>query len=154
MYARRPAKMFMATNGRKYKIQHGNGRVGDWFKNLGRRFIRTVRNVGRDIAPAAAALAGNAALQYASKKGLSDDLVNLGSQVNQAAAREVQKAVKPQKPLGAIEKASSDVIQSRLAKLLAGQGVRMTGQGVRGLGVRGFGSGVRGFGSGLETVDA
>ena len=151
MHYKKCYKCQIGKGGRKYKLmQTGDGKFGNWLKNIGKKVFGSAKRVGKTLAPSLANMAGNAALQYASKKGVSDDLVNLGSMINQGMTREVARRTKTDKPLNVAEKVTSNLIQKRLGNLMAGQGVR-------GFGVRTLGSGVRGMGvrgMGIEDIDA
>ena len=151
MYYKKCYKCQIGKGGRTNKLmQTGDGKFGNWLKNIGKKVFGSFSRVSKNLAPSLANIAGNTALQYASKKGVSDDLVNLGSMINQGMTREVARRTKTDTPLNSAEKVTSNLIQKRLANL-------MSGQGVRGFGVRTLGCGVRGMGvrgMGIEDIDA
>jgi hypothetical protein len=130
-------------------------------KSFGNTAFKFSKNQVKALAPAIAKELGSTLLtagasklgEQASKKGVPDFAVNLGSKLAQDQARKLKGSSGP--ALSKNQKLVSDFISDKSANILGD--LLSRGSGVRGFGsgVRGFGGGVRGFsGKGLTAVEA
>lgn len=128
-------------------------RGGSFFGSLGKKFKRgasklfqyakpILSNSAKELAPVLATSIGNKLLSEASKRGVSDNIVNLGSKANQYVGKQIKDKYKPQKqdiPQQVLSNFISDRSQELLANILGnGHGRGLRGVGLRGVGLKGL----------------
>lgn len=140
------------------------GSVNKFLQKTGRTLLGQARTilpvVAKELAPTLITSASAKLAEQATKAGVPDQVVNLGSQLAQRGAQNLQKsATSGSKSLSDDQRKVSNFITDKSADLLGsllsraqskGSGVKNLGQGVKNLG-----QGVRNLGSGsLYTVES
>lgn len=114
------------------------------FKKAGNKLYKyakpAVSNAVKELAPVAVNAVGNKLLSEASKRGVSDNLVNLGSKANQHLAKSVKAKYGNTEKLDKNQQLASNFISDRSQQLLGsilGSGYHR-GRGIKGLGLKGL----------------
>lgn len=166
----------IGLRGRKMYVLRGHGFMSNLFsglKSVGKAFGKSIissapkvlTSVAKEVAPIALTYGASKLGELAAKKGVPDELINLGANLAQAGAKKISN-IKTDEKLTGNEKMVKDFVTNQSQNLLAN--ILSQGSGVRGLGVRNIGgngvynvshvgNGVRGLGVrglGIEAMEA
>lgn len=138
-------------------IGHGFfSNVGNFLRKTGRTLLGQAKTilpvVAKELAPTLLTTASAKLAERATKAGVPDSVINLGSQLAQTTAQNIQKSGKSSgEALSNDQQKVSKFITDKSADLLGSLLARAES---RGSGVRNLGGGVRNLGRGLLTTEA